>query len=266
MKKVAKVLFWIFSIALKLFAFICGVNLIFSYIGEKKRGAVPENGQFYDWKLGKIFYRKRGNGSPVLLVHGFEPSHSSKDLDSLARYLAGKHTVYTIDLLGFGFSDKPWVTYTNFLYVQLILDFIKNVIGEKTDLLACDGSALTALQAYNFDRSAFGKLVLVDPARQENIQAAKPFALKLKAVMDFPIFGTFLYNIYSLTGAAPFDREGRHVFASRLTGHLTSDIGKRANLLTPDVIVFGDPAKERKAFTYSDIGDALTEDRFIKLN
>ena len=257
MKKITKVLFWIVSIALKIFVFICGVNLVFSYIGEKKRGPIPEGGQFFDWKLGRIFYQKRGSGTPVLLVHGFEPSHSSKDLDSLARYLAGKHTVYSIDLLGFGFSDKPWITYTNFLYVQLIHDFIKVVIGEPAGLLACDGSALTALQAYSFDKSLFKKLVLVAPTRQENIQAAKPFALKLKSVLDFPIFGTFLYNIYSLTGAAPFDRDSRHVFASRLTGHLTSDIGKRANLLTPEVVVFGDPAKEQKSFTYSDIGDAL---------
>ena len=257
MKKIGKVIYWILSIALKIFAVIAGVNMIFSYIEQRKRGALPENGQFYDWKHGRIFYQKRGNGSPVLLIHGFEPSHSSKDLDSLSRYLAGKRTVYSIDLLGFGFSDKPWITYTNFLYVQLIQDFVKDIIGEKTDVIACAGSALTALQAYGFDKTLLGRLVLVDPCRQENIKAAKAFALKLKAVLDFPIFGTFLYNIYSLTGAAPFDKEGRHVFASRLTGHLTTDIGKRPNLLTPEIVVFGDPAKEPRAFTYSDIGNAL---------
>ena len=259
MRKIFKILLGIFAIALKLFALICGVNLIFSYIGEKKRGAMPENGQFYDWKFGRIFYQKRGNGAPVLLIHGFDPAHSSKDFDSLARYLAGKHTVYAIDLLGFGFSDKPWITYTNFLYVQLMHDFIRNVICAPADVIACDGAALTALQAYHFDKSLFGKLILVDPARQENINAAKPFALKFKAVLDFPIFGTFLYNLYSLTGAAPFDKEGRHVFASRLTGHLTSDINKRPDLLTPEVITFGDPAKEAKSFTYNDINQALTE-------
>jgi pimeloyl-ACP methyl ester carboxylesterase len=257
MKKIGKVFYWIISIALKIFAVIAGVNLIFSYIGDRKRGPLPENGKFYDWKFGRVFYRKRGYGAPVLLLHGFEPSHSSKDLESLSKYLADKHTVYSVDLLGFGFSDKPWITYTNFLYVQLIQDFIKNVIGEITDVVACDGSALTALQAYHFDESRLGKIVLIDPCRSENLKAAKPFALKLKSVLDFPIFGTFLYNIYSLTGAAPFDKEGRHVFASRLTGHLTSDISKRPELLKPEIIVFGDPAKEPKTFTYGDIGTSL---------
>ena len=257
MKKVGKVLFWILAIALKLFSLIAVVNWVFSYIEQHKRGSVPEDGRFYDWKFGRIFYRKCGSGVPVLLLHGFEPSHSSKDLEQLANYLSKKHTVYSIDLLGFGFSDKPWITYTNFLYVQLIFDFMKNVIGEKTDVVACDGSCLSALQAYHFDESRFGRLVLIDPCRQENIKAAKPFALKLKSVLDFPVFGTFLYNLYSLTGAAPFDKEGRHVFASRLTGHLTTDIGKRPGLLTPEVIVFGDPAKESKIFTIQDIGTAL---------
>ena len=126
MKKIGKVFYWIISIALKIFAVIAGVNLIFSCMADHKRGPLPENGKFYDWKFGRIFYRKRGYGAPVLLLHGFEPSHSSKDLESLSKYLADRHTVYSVDLLGFGFSDKPWITYTNFLYVQLIQDFIKN--------------------------------------------------------------------------------------------------------------------------------------------
>ena len=72
MKKVGKIFYWIIAIALKVFAVIAGVNLIFSYIGEHKRGPVPENGAFYDWKFGRIFYRKRGHGAPVLLLRSEE--------------------------------------------------------------------------------------------------------------------------------------------------------------------------------------------------
>ena len=50
------------------------------------------------------------------------------------------HTVYTIDLLGFGRSEKPNLTYTNYLYVQLVTDFIQNIIGEKTDIIASNES------------------------------------------------------------------------------------------------------------------------------
>ena len=257
MKKAGKVIFWIITIVLKLIALIAAVNMIFSYIGQRKRGSIPENGKFYEWKHGKVFYHKRGKGDPVLLIHGLEPAHSSKNLSALSKYLSDKHTVYSIDLLGFGFSDKPWITYTNFLYVQLIQDFVKNVIGEITDVVAYGGSALTALQAYKQDPSCLGKVVLIEPSRQESIKAARPFATKLKGVLDFPMFGTFLYNMYSLTGAAPFDKDSRHVFASRLSGHLTTDISTRPDLLVPEVIVFGDPAKDASLFTYGDIGKAL---------
>lgn len=256
MKKLFKFLAKTIGIVIKAFAAIAAINLIFSYIEERKHSAKkPENGRFYDWKHGRIFYHKRGKGSPVLLLHGTEPHHSGADLASLSGYLSSNHTVYTIDLLGFGFSEKPWITYTNFLYVSLIQDFIKNVIGEITDIVAVQGSALFALQANNFDSRMIGKVVIIDPCKKESVNASKAFALKLKPVLDFPVIGTFLYNIYSLTGAAPFDKEGRHVFASRITGHLTTDVSERPELIKKDIIVLD---KEIDGdFTFGDIKKAL---------
>lgn len=35
----------------------------------------PEN--YYDWKFGKIFYRKAGNGKPILLIHDLSSYSSS---------------------------------------------------------------------------------------------------------------------------------------------------------------------------------------------
>ena len=72
--------------------------------------------------------------------------------------LKDHYTVYTIDLLGCGRSEKPNLTYTNFLYVQLISDFIKSEIGRRTDVVAVGASSsiLTMACAYNpdlFDQS-----------------------------------------------------------------------------------------------------------------
>lgn len=52
-----------------------------------------------------IRYRVTGQGPPVLLVHGF--LSSSRIWERLAGRLAGRHTVYSLDLRGFGESDKP---------------------------------------------------------------------------------------------------------------------------------------------------------------
>ncbi len=254
--KFFKFLFKILMAFFKAVVVIAGINMIFSFIVERKHDKAIEGGNYYVWKYGRIFYHKRGHGSPVILLHGLEPSQSGRNLDTLSKVLSTKHTVYTIDLLGFGLSDKPWITYTNFLYVRLILDFIKEVIGEYTDIVACEGSALSMLQTYNFDPSMIGKVVLVNPSRKETVEIPKVFALKVKKLLDLPLIGTFIYNLYSLTGAAPFDKEGRHVFACRLSGHLTSDVSTRPDLMKPEIIVF-DQAEKDQQFTFGDIGTAL---------
>ena len=83
---------------------------------------------YYDWRFGKVYYTKTGKGSPVLLVHDMMPGSSGYEWNKVVKALSTEHTVYTIDLLGCGRSDKPGITYTNFLYVQLICDFVKEVI------------------------------------------------------------------------------------------------------------------------------------------
>ena len=124
----------IIKILLKIHLVIAGINTLFAYREERFEKGDLENGHIYRWKQGKIYYHRRGTGSPVLLIHGLDASDSGRDLDTLSKALSTKHTVYTIDLLGFGLSDKPWITYTNYLYVLLIQDFIKDVIGDITDV------------------------------------------------------------------------------------------------------------------------------------
>ena len=71
----------------------------------------------------------------LLLIHDVSPCCSTDEWKYLCDALAVDHTVYSIDLLGCGCSDRPKITYTNFLYVQLITDFIHNVIKKKTDVI-----------------------------------------------------------------------------------------------------------------------------------
>src|SRR5918998_775721 len=52
-----------------------------------------------------IRYNVIGGGPPVVLVHGW--LSSSRLWDQLAPRLAQRFTVYTLDLAGFGESDKP---------------------------------------------------------------------------------------------------------------------------------------------------------------
>ena len=52
-----------------------------------------------------IHYLKQGEGTPLILVHGF--ACSTYTWRKLIPLLADQYTVYALDLLGFGLSDKP---------------------------------------------------------------------------------------------------------------------------------------------------------------
>ena len=109
--------------------------------------------------------------------------------------MAENHTVYALDLLGCGRSEKPKITYTNYLYVQLISDFIKNVIHEKQMLLPADFQVLL-LYLHATMRMSFWKLVLVNPPSLSALSKAPSKRNKLyKFILELPIFGTLIYNM-----------------------------------------------------------------------
>lgn len=256
-KRLIKILSYLLGIGL----IIAGINAFFAFVEERIHTSnVPEDGKIYTWKYGKIFYTKKGKGSPVIVIHSLDPDHSGKNLLSLTHHLSLTHCVYTIDLLGFGLSDKPWITYTNFLYVTLIKNFAKDVIGEKASIVACGDSCLFALQANKLEDSMFEKIVLLNPAHQEKLHLKKEVAMAFKNILDFPLFGTFIYNMYSLVSGAPFAKEGRHVTASRLAGHLSVSIDKRPGFIRSNVAIL--EKKADKNFTYGDILSALDSEQF----
>ncbi len=62
-------------------------------------------GKWFSYGGHAIFSRMAGQGDPVVLLHGFPTA--SWDWNCLWPMLAQHHQVLTLDMLGFGFSDKP---------------------------------------------------------------------------------------------------------------------------------------------------------------
>lgn len=151
---------------------------------------------YYNWRFGKVYYKKIGHGSPVLLIHDLTVYSSAYEWNKVVNELAEAHTVYAIDLLGCGRSEKPRITYTNYLYVQLIADFIKNIIGEKTDVIASGYSgSFTVLASYT-NPEFINKIVLINPPSLASLNKVPSKRSKLyKFILEFPIFGTLIYNI-----------------------------------------------------------------------
>lgn len=160
-----------------------------------------DDGDFYHSKNGNIYYQKHGKGSPVLLIHDLSPAASSYEWCQLSKKLEKQHTIYTIDLLGCGCSDKPYLTYTNYLYVQMITDFIHDIIGECPDIIVSHNSSSFVIQAAAMDNSLIKSITAINPSAVESINtcadADKIIKLK-KTIYELPVIGTFLYNIETI--------------------------------------------------------------------
>lgn len=172
------------------------INRFVDVTAEIKNILKSENGNQYEWKNGNIYYTKRGTGSPVLLIHDLNPLSSSYEWSKLIKKLEKNHTVYTLDLLGCGRSEKPYLTYTNYLYVQLVTDFINNIIGEKTSIIATGSSISFAVLANNMNKNIIDKIITINPADFKNFEDTQDKLSSVKkTLLELPIIGTFIYNV-----------------------------------------------------------------------
>ena len=152
----------------------------------------------YKWRFGNIHYTKTGTGKPLLLIHDLHHTSSGAEWDRLIPMLKNQYTVYTIDLLGCGRSEKPALTYTNFLYVQLINDFIKSEIGRRTNVAATGSSTALVTMACNYNQDLFEQILFINPENFNSCsQMPDQYAKIYKNLLDAPILGTLFYHIAS---------------------------------------------------------------------
>lgn len=198
----------------------------------------PRAGKHFDWRFGNIYYTKTGSGSPLLLIHDLAPYSSAYEWHEVIRKFSKDHTVYAIDLIGCGRSDKPNMTYTNFLYVQLVSDFVKQVIGQKTDVAATGISSSFVVMACHNDPALFNRIVMINPESLMKLSSIPGKRSKVtKFILDMPIIGTAVYNIivnrsnieYSFTEKYlynPFRLQQRYIDAYHEAAHLGKSGGK----------------------------------------
>ena len=152
----------------------------------------------YQWRFGNIHYTKTGNGKPLLFIHDLHHTSSGAEWDRLIPMLKDQYTVYTIDLLGCGRSEKPALTYTNFLYVQLINDFIKSEIGRRTNVIATGSSAPLVTMACMYNKDIFEQIMFINPDNFNSCaQMPDHYSKIYKNILDAPVFGTLFYHIAS---------------------------------------------------------------------
>ncbi len=170
-------------------------KFIFSSATSKKLTDIDKK-LTYNWKFGNVSYTVRGEGLPLLLIHDLQSTGSSYEWKNIVNNLSKKRTVYTIDLLGCGYSDKPNITYTAYMYTQLINDFVTNVINKRTDVIATGDSAPFTIMAGYLNPAIFDKIVLVSPQSIKNAMVIPDKKSNIRRILlNSPVFGTMIYNI-----------------------------------------------------------------------
>ena len=178
--------------------------------------------QRYAWKYGEVSFQRLGAGEPVLLLHSFGPGHDSEEWRPTAEILATKHLVYAPDLLGWGRSDKPRLPYDGELYIQLIVDFLEDVVAQRCSIVAAGLAAAYVVQIALDRPELVDSLALVVPSGIE-IHGEEP-DLKDALVNRFlrlPILGTSALNLVTSRAAI-----GQHLKREVFLGPEQADAGR----------------------------------------
>lgn len=172
-------------------------NKVIFFLALVKELLPTSNGRFYHWRHGKIFYKKQGSGSPLLLIHDLQTDSSSYEWSKVEKELAKNHTVYTLDLLGCGRSHKPTITYTNYLYVQLVESFLKNIVNEPVQIAVTGASCSFVLFAAYQNSDMITNIIMINPTsftKQAKFPTIKSKIFKM--LISLPVFGTSIYNYF----------------------------------------------------------------------
>ena len=155
---------------------------------------------FFPWKHGRILFKEAGaqhSGRPVVFIHGVGAGVSSfmwrKNFDALSEHFH----VYALDLLGFGFSDKPaGVSYSAELYIELISDFIREVPGEGANVVASSLGASYAVRVADEHPELINSLILNAPAGYDTLSARPGMTgAAFYGLLQSPVLGTSFYNV-----------------------------------------------------------------------
>lgn len=239
-----------------------GVDSLTNLIGGEEGG--------WTWRDRRISFTRRGEGPAVLLIHGIHAAAWSYEWRSNVDVLAEKFTVYTLDLLGFGLSERPAIRYNARLYINLISDFAAQVIGQPTALVATSLSGAYAIVLAARDPARFPAVALIGPTGLTRLNEEPGIAGDAsRFTVNSPVIGTAAFNgiasrksiryflekayasnalvtdeLIDVYFATSHQRGARHAPAAFLSGHLNIDVRHALRRLSqPSLLLWGEEAQ-----------------------
>ncbi|WP_017651462.1 alpha/beta fold hydrolase [Fortiea contorta] len=158
------------------------------------------------WQIRYTYIRPTQNThkkAPLILLHGFGASigHWRHNLEVLGEH----HTVYALDMLGFGASEKAPANYNINLWVEQVYDFWQTFIRQPVILVGNSNGSLISLAAAAAHPDMVQGIVMMslpDPSlEQEAIPPAlRPIVRAIKNIVASPLILKPLFNLVRRPG------------------------------------------------------------------
>lgn len=176
-----------------------GAAAAFNHLASRDVGALENliggTEGWFQWRGHRVAYTVRGQGTPVLLVHSVHAAASSYEWRANVDALARTRKVFTIDLLGFGRSERPTVRYTPALFLGLLSDFVRQVVGAPCAIVASSLAAAYAIVLGARDPGRFPALVLIEPVGVVRLsREGRTTGEFARIAVDTPVVGTAVFN------------------------------------------------------------------------
>ncbi|HVF55844.1 MAG TPA: alpha/beta fold hydrolase [Pyrinomonadaceae bacterium] len=167
-------------------------------VPEPETGALGGEAGAFDWKHGRIFFRSAGreDAPPLVFVHGIGAGARSFMWRRNFEPLSTDFRVYAVDLLGFGYSAKPSAApYSADLYVELLSDFLREVVGRPAHVVASSLGAAFAVRVADEHPELVKSLVLISPTGTDNLSTRPDLpGAAFYGLLHSPVLGTSFYN------------------------------------------------------------------------
>lgn len=193
----------------------------------------------------KIAYDCAGEGTPVLLLHGWGVSRQS--LKPVFDGISDCCRVYSLDLPGFGESEEPARPFTPDDFADIVEGFIGRLCLKNPIIFGHSNGGRTALALAGRGYSNIGKLVLAGCAglkpRRKPSYYIKTFTFKLgKKALKWPVVGKLLSKSFdpSKYGSADY-KAASPVMKRTMSLLLSTDLKPRlGNIRAPALLFWGE--------------------------
>lgn len=129
---------------------------------QSLRDLMPVDPQNFSWRGYRIAAYQDGAGPDLLLIHSINAAASAFEMREPFTLLREHYRVHALDLLGYGNSDRPELTFTADLYVDLISDYLR-AIGRPTIVIASSLGAAYSIVAADRLPQLVSHLILACP-------------------------------------------------------------------------------------------------------